>query len=54
MISKVEGVVNNKWKDNMPEITEIGEVIWESQANMAITDIEQKIESLYKRIDWMF
>ena len=41
----MEGVINNKWKDNMTEITEIGEVIWELHANRAITDIEQKTES---------
>ena len=35
----------------MTEITEIGEVIWESNANRAIIDIEQKTKSNYKRID---
>ena len=41
----MEGVGNNKRKDNMTEITEIGEVIWESNANRAIIDIEQKTKS---------
>ena len=43
----MEGVVNNNWKDNMLEITEIGDVIWESHVNRAITDIEQKTKSHY-------
>ena len=40
----MEGVGNNKRKDNMTEITEMGEVIWDTNANRAIIDIEQRTE----------